>query len=877
MHGCKIGALCALAFLTLKVIPTTVNAQSLDGAMLLSDLSALPQARDGAGALVKAGDRFFFVGHAPGAGLELHVSDANLGNIQLVTDLYPGAQGASYDNLMAVGHRVVFAADNGRGESLWVSDGTQAGTQRVVPESATREFRPTRIQVVGDCVWFVADDGKTGQEPWRYCAADNQLALMGDLVPGAGSSSPGGFLALGDQVLFATTVGLFTSSATASEVMPFVVPDAPNLLIPQHTFGTVFREQLYFGGLTPDHGREIWVTDGTPAGTSLLADLMPGPESSQPSNAVVQGDVLYFAASTPEAGHALRRLGGRDGDIELVSDAQTSGGRIYTLQTDGERLVMMVVTGEGTRHLWQSDGTFEGTAELQFPDEVEFSKFSLGPVRVGERSVLVLETLQQGFELWALGENGDLNLSLVRDIWPGRQWGALGGFHTVGDALVFVGNAPDTGREFWQTRGTPQSTMVRFNLAQDNNADSSYFVGPDAGAETMLFGPGMGVGDRAVWLTDATPAGTRSVQNFAAATFADGDVFPPRVGFAAPTDSGPVFSALNAAEASSSHWVARDGQVMQIGSAGMGVPKRVGDRWIGIGLFDGVYSTTGQKGSFEKIFDPSITVAGDIYGFLEVTDDRAWFFAETPDNRVALWSTDGTRAGARRVPDVSMNTTPFLHRFVGALDNAVYYVARGPGVTLWQADSSGAKPVQNLAGSWGQFGALASETLRLADRLVFLLWRDDGVPELWTTDGSAAGTVQLVAAAYDERRVGGSFEQLGEFIYFKVWDSERGNALWRTDGTPAGTEFFVDVAPGFDDYALGDMAVHNNALYFVATNADSGDEIWRTDGQRVEQVTELLPGSLSAAPANLHSVQGRLVFAANDGVHGREPWILNAE
>src|SRR3954462_10165375 len=44
------------------------------------------------------------------------------------------------------------------------------------------------------------------------------------------------------------------------------------------------------------HGRELWKTDGTEAGTVLVKDVQPGPESSNVYTIVAAGGIVYFIA-----------------------------------------------------------------------------------------------------------------------------------------------------------------------------------------------------------------------------------------------------------------------------------------------------------------------------------------------------------------------------------------------------------------------------------------------------------------------------------------------------------------------------------------------------------------------------------------------------
>ncbi len=55
--------------------------------------------------------------------------------------------------------------------------------------------------------------------------------------------------------------------------------------------------KLYSRGFAPEYSRnKLWLTDGTEAGTRLLADIYPGSGGSWPSSFTVAGDRLYFVA-----------------------------------------------------------------------------------------------------------------------------------------------------------------------------------------------------------------------------------------------------------------------------------------------------------------------------------------------------------------------------------------------------------------------------------------------------------------------------------------------------------------------------------------------------------------------------------------------------
>src|SRR6476660_3378988 len=53
---------------------------------------------------------------------------------------------------------------------------------------------------------------------------------------------------------------------------------------------------VYFSAQDPEHGNELWRTDGTAAGTELFSDLCPGACCSAPNTLVALSGRLFFTA-----------------------------------------------------------------------------------------------------------------------------------------------------------------------------------------------------------------------------------------------------------------------------------------------------------------------------------------------------------------------------------------------------------------------------------------------------------------------------------------------------------------------------------------------------------------------------------------------------
>jgi ELWxxDGT repeat protein len=59
-----------------------------------------------------------------------------------------------------------------------------------------------------------------------------------------------------------------------------------------------FGNAIYFRANDRTHGVELWRTDGTAEGTTLVADLFPGPSNGVPGSLTVAADGLFFHGFT---------------------------------------------------------------------------------------------------------------------------------------------------------------------------------------------------------------------------------------------------------------------------------------------------------------------------------------------------------------------------------------------------------------------------------------------------------------------------------------------------------------------------------------------------------------------------------------------------
>jgi ELWxxDGT repeat protein len=89
---------------------------------------------------------------------------------------------------------------------------------------------------------------------------------------------------------------------------------------------TAVGDRLFFTASDPEHGDELWVSDGSASGTVVVADIVPGTGGSDPSELTTVGDRLFFSAQDNAHGREVWVLS-LSGVLPLFvrGDANTDG------------------------------------------------------------------------------------------------------------------------------------------------------------------------------------------------------------------------------------------------------------------------------------------------------------------------------------------------------------------------------------------------------------------------------------------------------------------------------------------------------------------------------------------------------------------------
>ncbi|MBY6034700.1 hypothetical protein KUV59_16090 [Marinobacter daepoensis] len=369
-------------------------------------------------------------------GTELWRTDGTAAGTTLFKDIFPGADNSHPSGFTEFNGLLYFKATNGtNGLELWRTDGTPEGTEMYSDLRPGRSgSNPGYLTVFNNHLYFWADDGVSGKEIWRTDGSDAGLHLFKDINPGSGHglNNPQVGISMVEYdgaLYFAADDGvsgleLWRTDGTeeGTTLLKDINPDG----LPSSPFQFGFAHgALYFNAYTKDEGRRLWKTHGTPESTVLV-----GSGFNFPFGLATLGDELYFFASsegaglepwktdgTPEGTRMLKNINiennGRDSSITTSTNPGFSelNGMLYFNADDGKA---------GTQTLWRTDGTEEGT--------IPVGNLNVGNILAGVHLPIVFNNTLilrahdglSGYELWQL-KGPEENTVQLKDINPGHR------------------------------------------------------------------------------------------------------------------------------------------------------------------------------------------------------------------------------------------------------------------------------------------------------------------------------------------------------------------------------------------------------------------------------------------------------------------------
>lgn len=677
---------------------------------------------------------------------------------------------------------------------------------------------------------------------------------------------------------------------------------------------------VYFNADDGTAGQELWKSNGTQGGTSLVKDIQTGSGSSDASEMTAFGNVVLFRAhGSGGEGDELWRTDGTEGGTFIVKDIDPVGSSYPSVFTiAGNKAYFRADDGVHGNELWVTDGTEDGTQlvkDINAAGDSNPNQFAV----LGDLIVFLADNGVEGRELWVSDGTGPGTFMIDLN---GAAEGRPNGMTTVGNHVYF--HAFPGG--LWRTDGTEVGTEEILWM----NTNSLGSTGNFADFDGLVAFTTNAVGGNEVWLSDGTGDGTFRVKDIRPGgsgsspgdlTVAGGLLFfnaddgthGEELWVSDGTEEGTVMTrdvAPGAAESYPNTIRAFGNKVIYSGEdptagyevfisdgteQGTGLLKDIyigpdsssADHFTVLGnmVFFSAYSadsgnelwkTDGTPTGTVLAADVNNTPSGSNLGGMRVIGDTAYFYADDGTFGNELWTSDGTPEGTVMIRDISPGANGSSPFGFTAFDGAVFFNASGGtnGSELWKTDGTFGGTVEIIDIRPGSNGSSPFNLTVINNTLLFVA--DDGTTgsELWYSDGTEGGTnilkdINPNAGDSEPDEV----EILGAIGLFGANDGSAGNELWKTDATPGGTVLVKDIHPAGDSTPQFITALGAIAL-FAADEGTNGRELWKTTGAvgNATLVRNIRAGASGSNPRDLVAVNGVVYFSADDGTGGRELW-----
>jgi ELWxxDGT repeat protein len=751
------------------------------------------------------GGALFFRGRTDADGCALWRTDGTVAGTRLVKSFE--ILGEQLRDLTPFAGKLYFSAVTEDGTyGLWASDGTEAGTALV------RSMQPPRfLTVVGSRLYFVAY--QDGDELW-------------------------------------------VSDGTAAGTKPLT-----DFVAPSPFWGTFFLGidgVLYFLADDVTGGLDLWRSDGTPAGTrrvTAFGNATPFSNRFSAQQIAKLGSRLIFVATDGIAGYRLWTSGGTPETTAPLTACPGAGciavDPTAQLVKIGNQVVFPGIRSGGQAGAWITDGTAAGTRPLPASCTPHCGPKVTGFAPVAGRVLFVLGddsiASEHPQELWqtdgtASGTRWLATLSPFSQLYPPFQPVA------AGTRVLFI--APP--RDLWVSDGTPAGTGPVTQIAADGFGSDPHGFAGDGSTVWFSAYDGQSPG---LWHSDGTASTTQRMPvtdpeqiavAHSLAFYLQYDGTFSRLWRSDGTADGTI-SLTPEGSGNATSFFNFQGQVACI----VAEPGGVTALWESDGTPDGTRRLLTIPLEPGQTLDDVAAVGSSLF-----------FLAKGPANSQRfLWRSDGTPGGTRAI-DLG-GRFPLLHT-AARLGDRIFFLGGFSLYSLADAASSLQTAVSNVQAN--QMAAFQG-ALYLAQS-----------HRLTKSDGTAGGTAVL--KTFDGSDLPFSFNfwltPAASRLYFVMQDAGHGAELWSTDGTAAGTVLVKDINPGSTSSSPASLVAVGGRVFFSADDGVHGFELWESDGTDAgtRMVQDIAPGVPSAQPQELTVAGGRLYFSADDGVRGREPWVL---
>jgi ELWxxDGT repeat protein len=778
--------------------------------------------------LAQVGDYIYFAATNKKSGTELWRTNGTLAGTQEVADINKGAKSSNPSNFTDVNGTLYFVADDGEGKEIFRTNSTAAGVQKMNKVFSNTDTDPSDLLNVNGTLVFTSafSPNRVGSSVWKMDTKTGAYTHLADI-------DQTGQTTLGSIGLFETDNAIFKTAKSSLQAI---------VKITQPTQLTSGQDRAFFTASTALRGRELWTTDGTPEGTRLVKDLLPGTEGSNPADLTLVGDTLFFTATAEDGYRHLWRSDGTPTGTQLVRSFHGQNNPT-SLVTVGTTLYFVGSDEKHGAELWQSDGTEAGTRMVV---DLNAGKASSSPASLTASGKRLFFTANNGQARSLFVTDGTAAGTRAVSVGPAASNFLPGNLIRFGSGVVFSIGDGTSSQTLWRSNGSRAGTFALFDGTaaplSNSNIENLFTLNGKAyfSVDANLTSPGT------LWESDGTPGGTFSLDTPGASEPAiSGD---SAYYFNNTSPDGSVFSSSSGENGSATALATGDFRSPII-------PYKHGLLVFG---FDRITWLSGKPGEVRTLASSDEFQQGDFTYAL--VGGIVYFSPDHGD----LWRTDGTASGTYLLKGVAAQNMTELNGKLSFVGNRY---------ELWGSDGTGKRT--RAIYTWGTLNELGPESLVAfgSEGYFFVpLANVEQGTELWKTDGTTEGTVRVTTLDGNN----GELCVIGNEMFFSL-DRGNGQELWQTDGTAAGTKLVKVLGGKADNASTSTLTNVNGTLYFVIKTS-TGNTLWKSDGTGPGTVKV---GGIDQLPFNptsftFQTVGQRLFFVNSNEQGTQQLWVTKA-
>ena len=663
-------------------------------------------------------------------------------------------------------------------------------------------------------------------------------------------------------IIWTIHISIFNSVQFAQ--VPILVSDINNSESTQHESRAVanINGTTLLIVHTYSYGQELWVTDGTEPGTTLLFDINPNGDS-HPFGFVEFDGYQYFTAYDGSVNAIWRTDGSTTGTIKLkdlaisspsfshfhvfnnmllmaINDS-TYGKEVFTFSPSDSSLTLLKDINAGNpgsnpvflanfnndfyftasdnisgAELWKTDGSESGTVLLKDINPGFTSSFINSPTVANGQLFFVANDGVHYYELWATdGTTPGTHLVIDLDTTLSGQYYQL---TELNDSLFFIASDGDEKYGLWRTDGSANGTTLikRLNTSGGLIPDSYQVYGEYFYFKTYQYPDGA-----KIWHSNGTTLGTEILHELNSSDF----IFKFSISY-----NGCIFFAMP-------------------------------DSVAGYEIFS--LDTTNSSLTLLKDFHPA-----NIYSRptgLFIGQDQFYFSADHGLLGKELWTSDGTNAGTQLLKNINRQTQSSNINLFPSIDSLLFFQARKE---LYRSDGSTAGTIL-IHNTDSNVNSIPDHIIASNETILFSGLDESNQRELWKTTGhlDASQIVKNLNGLADGDPTGLFHHDTVTFFWAN--DSLLGRTPWISDGTSAGTQLLKNLTPHY----LSEFVLYNNYIFFSADDASNGLELWKSDGTEsgTVLVKDINPSG-GSHPRDMVVFNDTLFFVAYEPSVGLELW-----